>query len=666
MIRLSYLYPFPIRTALAGLSGLLFLTTLLTAAPVTNTYPKPDLETVFPELKITTVDGLPYRQPVEDWMGARQRIKDGDAWKNWFEEKKIGVDEWMSRQQDDYTWKAGDWRDFTSPGNGAALVWTPENPSISNKLVNTQGKTVANSPEIQEAWVFGFRMRHAMNMEDAAMIYRCTGDTRYAAWVASQVDYYATNLTRWSQAAPNKSILMALSLDEASLLIRHLNAVHTLGDYPRPEQTNRWYQLYFSPQANHFLKETIRPHHIACWHLSAAGHVALYFKDESLWKRVLNDPFGLHQQIAMGITSDYLWYEQSFVYAEYVIQGLLPLLEYAVSEGRSAEIKTELLAVENMMLAPIYLRFPDGSLPKPTELTQAIQAPDISLLASASRLFPTTVGLQSGARTLNWKTLLDPLPSPKSVPLPEVTSRNMESSRMALIKKGSWQIFYHYGQIASSHIQPEALSYEAYYKDVPLTLDSGVAPHNSHILREFFSTSIAHNVPLFYESGQQRAARGELLDFDAANGQVSARQPEYLRFVEAKRTLHVEGDKLIDTVNLTPSRQVRPDTRFALITHLQGRFELGDAFVPQPSFATTNHGTAFKYFSEPRTASFTNQATLPLICGEQRFKVTVKVAGPFTLTSASNKVSTNSNCLYVETIGTNASFTTIFEPKNGN
>jgi len=38
--------------------------------------------------------------------------------------------------------------------------------------------------------------------------------------------------------------------------------------------------------------------------------------------------------------------------------------------------------------------------------------------------------------------------------LPEVTSRNMESTRMAIIRSGPWQVYVHYGQLTRSQARP--------------------------------------------------------------------------------------------------------------------------------------------------------------------------------------------------------------------
>lgn len=176
---------------------------------------------------------------------------------------------------------------------------------------------------------------------------------------------------------------------------------------------------------------------------------------------------------------------------------------------------------------------------------------NLDALAGVYRVFPTALGLARAAQQKSWETLLDP-PSPAASPagLPPVASRNLESSRMALLKRGPWQVSFHYGQLDASHAQAEALNYEAFYGDTDITHDAGTVGYGSPLHRGYFQTGLAHNVPLVGGHGQEKWARGELLDFDAGAARVRARQPAYRPGVSAERELRVEGERLIDSVRL--------------------------------------------------------------------------------------------------------------------
>src|SRR5205814_655885 len=115
-------------------------------------------------------------------------------------------------------------------------------------------------------------------------------------------------------------------------------------------------------------------------------------------------------------------------------------------EGKDKTLRKEMLVLENLMLAPIGLRFPTGQLPNPADATGGLHfAPNPAELAEAYRLFPTPLGLNHAATQRNWDTLLDPPPFASEVSLPQVQSRHLAGTRMALLKKDPWQVYLHYG-----------------------------------------------------------------------------------------------------------------------------------------------------------------------------------------------------------------------------
>lgn len=150
--------------------------------------------------------------------------------------------------------------------------------------------------------------------------------------------------------------------------------------------------------------------------------------------------------------------------------------------------------------------------------------------------------MAEAAKRRNWDTLIDPPGPPATIkPLPEVHSRHLETSRLAILRKGAWQVFFHYGQLDSSHAQAEALNYEAFYGKTDITHDPGTAGYGSPLHRQYYKTGLSHNVPLVNWFGQAKWNPGELLAFDGKSGRVAARQAEYQPGVSAERELQIEG-----------------------------------------------------------------------------------------------------------------------------
>lgn len=630
-------------------------------------FPKPDPEKAFAEFKVYGPDGSALRQPREDWTGARRRTQTEPTWREWLAARRSEVDDWMTHQTEHLEWVTGYWHDFVSPKDSSFLTWTPEEPG-EETLHSPSDPRVRLTPKLHGAWVYGFRTRHSSKMEEAARLYRLTDETRYAAWAAGQLDFYATNRAVWA-ARPRQrgACIMWQSLDEAVNLIRYVQTARLLDGYASAQRREVWSAQLFKPEAD-LLEETMRRiHNIACWHRAAIGQVALYTQDPALWGKALDGPCGLRRQIALGVTSDYLWFEQSLGYNSYVVSALLPFFKAAALAGRLDEVRPEMAAVENLMLAPTSLRFPTGQLPTPADSTGGPgRAPNVGFWASACSVFPTAQGLALAARQQNWETLLDP-PVPPAVvpPLPPVRSRNLESSRLAILKEGPWQVFFHYGQLDASHAQAEALNFEVFHLNTDLSHDPGTVGYGSPMHRDYYTKGLCHNVPLVDGAGQERWQRGELISFDPAAGRVTARQPDYRRGAAVTRELVLTAERFVDTVTLETKGAAAQPRKLGLALHLQGRVRLPPAFQPDPVFAATNRPAAFGYWRQPQTASYRDQATFEVQCGDRRFQVTLETPGPFTLTHASTPdvPPRRREGLYLETTGTKAVFKTVIQAR---
>src|SRR6185503_3564631 len=151
-------------------------------------------------------------------------------------------------------------------------------------------------------------------------------------------------------------------------------------------------------------------HNIATWQRCAVAQVALLFGDERMWREALDGKFGLRRQMADGITSDYLWHEQSLGYNGFVVRAVLTLFTAAGLHGRAGGLAAEMATAENLMLSPTYLRFPNGQLPNPADNGGIPTAPSRELFAETYRVFPTTLGLEEATKIRDWNTLLDPPP----------------------------------------------------------------------------------------------------------------------------------------------------------------------------------------------------------------------------------------------------------------
>ena len=638
-------------------------------------YPKPEPEHTYPEFKIYQ-DGHPFRAAQEDWFGARKRVAEDPIWGQWLKQEREEVERWIARHHDRVSWVAGWSNDFVSPKDGSKLSWTEAIPGEEiDHFSSPSDPHVPITDKLMAAWVRILREHHADMMLRAARLYRLTGDEKYADWSAQQLDFYATHYLEWEPQRQGARLFWQC-LTEAVNLITYAQTVRTLDDYVEPDRRQKWHDQFFVPEVVMLNKNFPRILNITCWLRSAAAQVGLIFQDEKMWSEAIDGPYGIREQVAQGITSDYLWYEQSLGYNSYVVNALASLFETAGIYGRTEELAPEMATVENLMLSTLYLRFPNGVLPTPSDTKGQLHAPDRLLFASLYRVFPTSIGIEEARTEHNWNILLDPPPAltAESTSLPQVKTRNFESSRMAVLKAGPWQVFLHYGQPPiKSHLQAEVLNYSAFYNDVDVTHDPGTVGYGSPLHRNYYIQGLNHNVPLINGQGQEQPPKGrrpdpfektragDLKEFSISPPRITVAHPIYRRDAEASRTLEIKNRKLVDLATIT-AKSDEPQS-LGLSLHLQGKVRLPDTFQPDPSFAK-GRPPAFGYWTDVQTASFRDSASFDVDYGSTALRVTFQLPGEFRVWHASTPDAPpdRREGFYLETEGTSATFKTTFEP----
>lgn len=610
------------------------------------TFPKlsPELEFFATGLKVIQPSGAFLRTPRENWIAARARIASDPNWAQWLEEKRAAVDKWMSGNQDRIQWKAGWYHDFVSPKNGSFLVWDEAIPGEQiDHFTSSTGEQVAITEKNFAAWVMVFRNRNTERMVDAARLFRLGEGSRYAQWAANQLDFYADNYEQWPVTWEKKhpARLGIQALDDAVLLSNFIETARLLFEWADPERRQKWYTGLFAPAAEMLGESYQVIHNIAVWMRSAQAQVALLYRDQDLWRSAVEGPYGLRDQLQRGVTSDYFWYEQSFHYGNYVVRAVLPVLIFAGLTQQGDRLAQEAAIIQNLLISPLLVRFPDQyRLPSPSDANATPRVP-FSTLAAASRVIPTSVGLIASETVYDWSTLVDDLsdmekPSdPINVLLPEVVSRNMESSRFTLLKKGPWQVFFHFGQLFRSHAQNEILNWSASFEAVDITHDPGTPGYGAKISSEYFRRGLNHNVPLINAEGQANWNRGKLIQFESGSegsaAVASAEVVDYRTGFSARRTLRIVGDELEDEVILRATTTPEEPARVGIALHLQGVPRLPKVFQADTSLPQ-GRSRAFSYWKDVTSSTFVDRAELPVVFPSGRvLRLEIIHRGAFTL-----------------------------------
>jgi hypothetical protein len=368
------------------------------------------------------------------------------------------------------------------------------------------------------------------------------------------------------------------------------------------------------------------------------------------------------------VTSDSLWYEGSFTYNEYVLSALGALFLQASLLGQAPALEREMLTAQNMLLAPIDFRFPDGNLPSPSDSTARLKAINRGLHASFRRVLPTRVGLIEAAGVKSWDTLVDPPETPLPLPgnLPAVVSRNFDGERMAILAPGHWQLFFHYGQLTQAHAQQEALSYEIYLDSSPVSLDQGTVSYGSQLHENYFRRGAAHNVPLVDGFGQNGWAPGTVLAFDAAVHAIEVSQAAYWANASATRRLEIGNETVSDKVTIKLNPSIIQSRRLGLVFNSECKFNFDDVNLGPSTSANAPVGAGFEYWSYVTQRSAPNQWSAQLICKDVRIRLTVSGSGPHQIFHASapaTPLPLRRESIYLEMVGREAMFEMQLQPE---
>jgi hypothetical protein len=616
-----------------------------------------DMDTLiarFPELKVMQADNLPVRVAKENWDQARQRVATDNSWKAWLKSTQTSLDVWMSRPRDQADWISGYPHDLIDPVTNLPLKCSPEMPK--------QPPTTTATRKLHAAWVARARESNFEKVLEASRMYLLTDDRRYAEWAAKQIDFYADNYARWplQQLYGSKSRMMGQGLDEATATTKLIDAVRLLKDFVSVERRNTWRDKLFLPIVDNLRNVDVGVNNISLWHAAAMTEIGLQFGDERLYREGLDGPKGIRAIMKAGVTDDFIWYEGSFGYQTYVLRALAPLFVQASLLGRASDLKREMLIAQNMLLAPLPLRFDNGMLPNPGDSTGRLKAIDIGFQLEMYRTMPTRISLIEASRKKNWDTLLDPVDIDLKVaaPMPVVKSINLDSIRMAVLKADGWQVFLRYGQRTIHHSQEDALSTEIYFRDLPISSDPGTVLYGTSLHEDYFRRSVAHNIPMVDGQGQRGWDPGVMVSFDAKTSSLVASQPQLRKDASATREISIRGGQLMDRLSLRLNPEVRGEKRLGFLFHSDCAVELLRGQMDPEAVAPAPMGRGFSFWEKITVRQAPKDVQARLRCGETEFLVDMKMSAAsriYTAKAPSTPLPKKRSVIYVEVVGRDAS-----------
>jgi hypothetical protein len=483
-------------------------------------------------------------------------------------------------------------------------------------------------------------------------------------WAAEQLDFYADNYLRWPlQSWNGRARMMGQALDEATACVALIDTVRLLRESVTVERLETWRRRLFVPMAENLTSAYQGNNNISLWTRVAMALIALEFEDETLLSRALDGDQGIYRLLESSVTTDGFWKEGSFSYQAYVVTALTPLLRTAGFKGKSVLVRQAANDAGRMLLSPIILRFPDGTLPAIGDARSGTPAIDRGLFEHVRRVLPTSIGAIEASLRPSWDALLDPPTAPPGpTAIPAVISAHFPSLRAALLKDGNWQIFLHYGQATGFHAQAEALNAEIVHAGQYLLRDPGTVAYGSDLHQNFYRTAAAHAIPLIDGIGQEGWAPGELERMTATS--VAAVQPNYNRLAVARRRISLINDELIDEQSLhAKDRQMH---RLGFIISTPCTVELAGANpLLRPTSPKLPTSPGFAYWQA--SSAWNNEQVLKASfkCNEQSYAVSFSLPGTYRIVQAQvpdTQPGGRRTALYFETEGRDAMLSSRFVP----
>ncbi len=596
-----------------------------------------------------------FRDAREDWVSLKDRFKRMPDIANWVQSEKSRVDAWIARNFERADLVGGWSQGYIDPKSGQVLKWTPESAEPAN------GSTEAERA-FKAAWVALGRDYNIAQIQAGARIYKLTGDTKYAAWAAQQLDFYAANYNSWpTRTSEGRSTMYMQGLDEAVASFALIDTARLLEGYASSARYQSWRDKLFMPMANN-LKSTSAPmSNIALWHNAAIAAIAMRYKDSALLDYAHNGSQGIKAIMAYALTADNFWIEGTFAYNNYVLDGLSKLITQAGVEGYGGRFATEREQALKLLLAVFDYRFDNNSLPNPNDS----RAPQTLIAQPAHwwlyRFAPTYWGLDKASKWRTWESLLDvPATVPANEPvIPSAMTRHFPTLSQAVLRAGTWQAYVHYGQSNGNHVQEELTTFELHEGKTPLAYDPGTVDYALPEHKNYFQRGAANNVPLINGVGQDIWAKGSVKLFSATESRLVIEQAKYQSDVSVTRGYRVTSDGFVEQTEIRVNSGLIK--RLGVVFNTTCDIVLGNGTTAAPSIAPLPKVNAMGYWSKTKMSNGQPNWQATLNCGTNRYLL--NVTGPANqriyLSKAPNTpLPSERNALYYDVDGTTARFET--------
>ena len=469
--------------------------------------------------------------------------------------------DWIVSFSDDPARLSGYVHDFCCPSCTTRLAFDPHLAfSPPNVFTCPHCGMTASGPELDEAWVYCYRYRAAVDLE-AVAVAALLGEEEAYAYFARFLDFYAAHYADFpvhgSHAGKGK--IMGQSLDEAVWACAVLRAAASCGLFARVDEEKRrfWRDALFLPLAELILPQGMHIHNIPTWLHCAAAEIALAFGDDALLARALDGEYGIRNQVARGFTADAIWHECSLGYHFYTIEALTYFLAaFAVDHPDDPLLETlgRLVSAKNSEnAAPLAFSrdgwrlqaVNDGWYPLTLDAfaTLVLRAARIVSDPALDALAARVLARASEERLASPASLLVRLAAPPAAsepPAPPDSVALYADTRFAFVREPVWAILKS-GVLCRSHMQRD-------YNSLilpPYSDDLGTPGYGHPLYHDWYRQGASHNV-VTIDGAVPDVVLPSRVERTPTGVRAVVESWPLPGFTRAERTLDTEGAELVD------------------------------------------------------------------------------------------------------------------------
>lgn len=462
-----------------------------------------------------------------------------------------------------------------------------------------------------------FSKVHARNLAgalDAAWAYAITGQSDYAEHAAAVLRGYARRYEAYpyhdsrcrvgSRASKSGGRLFEQTLNEASSLSRTIAPAYDLiagwdglGDADR--QTIRTGLLL--PMLNNVDKHRAGKSNWQTWHNAGmlAGGIVL---GDAGWMRqaITGRGNGFVDQMNVSVTTEGMWYENSWGYHFYTLSALVEIVEAARRAGIDLWSHPRLKA---MFTLPMAYRMADGTLPRFGDDTGTRLRGDERMEAAwHAYRDPAIAAVLSASPT--WDTVMygrKPARAAADAALGSAVFRGAGHAILRTDGPAGMSAAMTFSSYGGFHGHLDKLSFVFFAYGEELGVDPGRAKSQAYRLpihRDWYKATIGHNTVLV-DGKPQAPAAGELLLFASTPGYAAAaaRCTEAYPGVEHTRLLAMTPEYLLVLDRLAADKP----HYFDWVYHNRGSDLAGDLALEPAEVA--KRGPGYEYLRRARAAS---------------------------------------------------------------